>query len=64
MSVYCGAVKMKNPFAYIGIPIGLLIFLWIFIEIRHRASKQRQKNNLKAQLPERAQERMYFKKII
>lgn len=51
---------MKNPFAYIGIPLGLLIILWIYIEIRHRASKQRQRLAMKENLPDRVQERKFF----
>ena len=56
-SARCGFVRMKNPFAYIGIPIGFLLILWIYIEIRHRASRQRQRLSMKESLPARVQDR-------
>jgi hypothetical protein len=50
---------MKNPFFYMGIPIFLLVLLWIFIEFSHRSSKKRQRDEMKQYLPQLVEERVY-----
>jgi len=56
--VRCGEVKMKNPLYYMGIPIFLLVILWLCIECFHRKSAREERNNMKQSLPLQIQSQM------